>query len=52
MTKLIVGFRNFPNVPKNPIKTFSILGPSVRFVTPSFNGVRVAVTEFRRSIPN
>jgi hypothetical protein len=49
MMKLIVGFRNFSNGPNNPIKIFSILGPSVRFVTLSFNA---AVTEFRRNIPH
>jgi hypothetical protein len=52
MTKLTVGFRNFSNAPKNPIKIFSVLGPSVRFVTQSFNGLRVAATEFRPNIPH
>ena len=37
MMKLTVGFRNFANAPKNPIKFLSKLGPSVRFVTQSFN---------------
>jgi hypothetical protein len=50
MTKLTVGFRNFANAPNNPIKFFNELGPSVRFVTQSFNGMRLAVTEFRSNI--
>jgi hypothetical protein len=52
MTKLTFGFRNFANAPKNPIKFFSKLGPSVRFVTQSFDGMRVVLTEFRCNIHN
>jgi hypothetical protein len=50
MAKLTVSFRNSANAPKNPIKTFSKLGPSVRFVTQDFNGTRVALKEFRCNI--
>jgi hypothetical protein len=45
MTKITVGFRNFAKARKNPIKFLGKLGPSVRFVTQSFNRMRVALME-------